>query len=118
MEIRSLIFVYINVIRKRFVNQEGSGNNWAYGFNSHGPKCRDKIFEKFNKMLENTDYVDGVVFMQSLAGGTGSGLGSYLTEQFKDEFPNINTLNIAVLPHLSGEVILQSYNCVLSIASL
>jgi tubulin delta len=56
-------YSYINIYFDRFVNQEGSGNNWSYGFNSHGPKCQEKIFEKFYKMLENTDYVDGVVFM-------------------------------------------------------
>ena len=35
-----------------------------------------------------------------------------------EEFSDIKVMNIAVLPHLTGEVILQSYNCVLSLSSL
>ena len=64
------------------------------------------------------DSAPGTFILQSLAGGTGSGLGSYVLEQFQDEFEDVSFLNIGVLPHLSGEVILQSYNIILSMASL
>jgi len=26
----------------------GSGNNWAYGFNEHGPGCIEEVFEKLD----------------------------------------------------------------------
>lgn len=61
-----------------FCQQEGSGNNWAYGHYKHGPKCGDSMIEKFRLLLEKQDSVDGIMFLQSLAGGTGSGIGSYL----------------------------------------
>jgi tubulin delta len=56
--------------------------------------------------------------MSSLAGGTGSGLGSCLIEAVADAHPELYRFNMCVVPHLSGEVILQSYNCALTIAAL
>lgn len=44
--------------------------------------------------------------MQSLAGGTGSGMGSFLLDLVDEEFPELNKINICVVPHLTGEVIL------------
>ncbi|KAL4449266.1 hypothetical protein ABPG74_015648 [Tetrahymena malaccensis] len=101
-----------------FTQQEGSGNNWAYGYNVHGLKCRDKILQIFQKLLEEIDFCEGIFLLQSLAGGTGSGLGSFILEMINDEYPELNKMNVCVAPHLTGEVILQSYNCVLTITSL
>ncbi len=101
-----------------YCKQEGSGNNWAYGFNHHGPECKAPILEKFRCLLEKIDYMQSLLFFQSLAGGTGSGLGSYLVEVIKENYPKFDLLNISVMPHLTGEVILQSYNCVLSLSTI
>jgi tubulin delta len=63
--------------------------------------------------------VRGVLTLQSVAGGTGSGLGSYLTEHvLRDAFPSALLLNAVVWPYASGEVIVQNYNALLTIASL
>ena len=101
-----------NVIHK----QSGSGNNWANGFFHHGPTIENTFVETLSKFSENFDYLDTVVLINSLAGGTGSGLGSYVAILLKDYFPEINLLNIAVWPHNSGEVIVNSYNTLLSIS--
>jgi len=98
--------------------QEGSGNNWAFGHNIHGPRNLEMISNAYSKLLENLDSAPGCFILQSLAGGTGSGLGSYLLEEFTDLYEDVSFLNIGVLPHQTGEVILQSYNTVLSMASL
>ena len=98
--------------------QEGSGNNWAFGHNSHGPELRTQVLEKFSHQLEKADYLDAVVFFQSLAGGTGSGFGSYLVEAVRDEYPEICIMNIAIMPHLTGEVIVQNYNTTLTCSKL
>lgn len=89
-----------------YCKQEGSGNNWAYGYNIHGKKSHDILSEKITKLLEKIDYSQGVILLQSLAGGTGSGLGSYLLELIADEFNELQKFNICVVPHISGEVIL------------
>jgi len=36
---------------------------------------------------EGSDSLEGFVFSHSIAGGTGSGLGSYLLENMSDNFP-------------------------------
>jgi tubulin delta len=40
-----------------FTKQEGSGNNWAYGYNVHGPKTEEEILKRVNRLLEETDYM-------------------------------------------------------------
>ena len=101
-----------------FCKQEGSGNNWAFGYSRHGPACKDEIFEKLSAQLERSDMTSGILMLQSLAGGTGSGVGSYLIDAIQDEYPGITLMNIGVMPHLTGEVTVQSYNLVLSLSKL
>jgi len=98
--------------------QEGSGNNWAFGHNVHGPSCIEPILEKFNRQLEKADFLDTVIFFQSLAGGTGSGFGSFLVEAVRENYPDIDILNIAVMPLLTGEVIVQNYNATMTLSTL
>jgi tubulin beta len=54
----------------------------------------------------------------SVAGGTGSGLGSRILEEVKKEFQELNILNINVFPFDIGENALQNYNTLLSLNSL
>lgn len=45
-----------------FNKEEGSGNNWGYGYHNHGKICYSAIKNKMNKVLENTDYIQNFVF--------------------------------------------------------
>ena len=54
----------------------------------------------------------------SLAGGTGSGLGTYLTYALKDNFEDAIIANHVVWPYTSGEVVLQNYNSLLTLSHL
>lgn len=74
--------------------------------------------DKVDKLLDNIDRLDGIVLVHSLAGGTGSGLGSYLNGSLKSHLGKTPIINLAVLPHSSGEVILQTYNAVLTLAEV
>ena len=67
-------------------------------------------------MSENIDYLDSIILINSLAGGTGSGLGSYVNVVIKEFFPTLNLFNISVWPHNTGEVVVNSYNTLLSIS--
>lgn len=60
------------------VKEEGSGNNWAYGCHVHGPSVREDLEKLLKKVVEQEDYVNCFVQLQSLAGGTGSGVGTYV----------------------------------------
>ena len=68
--------------------------------------------------LEKIDYFGGFQVLQSLAGGTGSGLGAHLIETLRDTFPKSCMVNLAVWPYQKGEVILQNYNVLLTMSSL
>ena len=96
--------------------QEGSGNNWANGFFNHGPSISNIVVDKINTISESLDYIDTILLINSLAGGTGSGLGSYINLLIKDYFPTLNLINLSIWPHDSGEVIVNSYNTILSIS--
>lgn len=105
--------------KSSFCKQEGSGNNWAFGFNHHGPSSEAEFDRIFSRIMEGCDYVNGFLLMKALAGGTGSGVGSFLVEYLKDLVgAKTPVINLVVLPHLSGEVILQYYNTIFSLSTL
>jgi tubulin gamma len=57
--------------------------------------------------------------MHSIAGGTGSGLGSFLLERLNDKFPKKLIQTYSVFPNLAeSDVIVQPYNSLLSMKRL
>merc|ERR1712112_97025 len=59
--------------------------------------------------------------IHSIAGGTGSGMGSYLLENINDRYPKKLTQTYSVFPLLSTEtsdVVVQPYNSVLTLKRL
>ena len=50
-----------------------------------------------------------------MAGGTGSGLGSFAMGVLRDLYPNTPIFACCVLPFREGEVAVQSYNACLSL---
>ncbi|MCO5561962.1 hypothetical protein L7F22_015588 [Adiantum nelumboides] len=66
-------------------------------------------------MVEMCDIFSGFITSQSLAGGTGAGVGSYLLEVMKDEYPSCHILSHCIWP-VEGEVSVQYYNVLLSLA--
>ena len=103
---------------QQFSQKRGSGNNWAHGFRVHGPKAREPVMELVRKEVERCDRLDGFVTLLSLAGGTGSGVGAYMTHALRDDYPHAHMLNPVVWPYDSGEVCVQNYNAVLTLAHL
>lgn len=101
-----------------FVAQSGSGNNWAAGYFYHGPRVEDQCIDLVRKEAECADLWAGVLMIQSVAGGTGSGLGSYLVEAIDHEFASIPVLSYCVWPYSSGEISVQCYNSLLSLSHL
>ena len=93
----------------------GCGNNWAYGFNSIGPKNHNIFHEKIQNLLEKIDFLGGFFTIQGLAGGTGSGVGTYFSEFIKELFPSKILMNCLIWPYSRGEIIVQSMNTLLTI---
>jgi tubulin delta len=70
-----------------YTQQSGSANNWAYGYSTHAPNSVAAVSERVRKEVERCDSLGGFLLLLSLAGGTGSGVGAYVTEALRDEYP-------------------------------
>jgi len=103
---------------QQFYYNSGSGNNWAFGYNVLGPKFKDMIANKIRKEVEKCDSLDGFVVMMSIAGGTGSGVGSYYLNELRENYSRATIINPYVLPYSQGEVAVQYYNSILSLANM
>lgn len=57
---------------------DGSGNNWACGYYNFKEKYSYWVVNRAQHLLEKEDTPHRFLFFNSLAGGSGSGLGSYL----------------------------------------
>ena len=101
-----------------YYKNRGSGNNWANGYLNYGPHASEKVSELVQKKLERCDRVGGILTLMSVAGGTGSGVGTRVTEQLRDMNPRTTLVNQIVWPYSSGEVIVQGYNTLLTLSHL
>lgn len=95
-----------------------TGNNWALGYHHHGSRCMEAVMDRVRSEVEQCDYFGGLLLLQSLAGGTGAGLGSRVAEELNMHFPSALQLSYAVWPYDAGEVLVQAYNTVLSVNKL
>uniref|UniRef100_A0A8C0V2X5 Tubulin delta chain n=1 Tax=Cyanistes caeruleus TaxID=156563 RepID=A0A8C0V2X5_CYACU len=101
-----------------FCQKQGSGNNWANGYSVHGPRHKEAIMNLVQKEAEKCDRLGGFFTIMSMAGGTGSGLGAFVTQCLRDAFPTSFILNHVIWPYGTGEVIVQNYNSVLTLSHL
>jgi tubulin gamma len=71
-----------------FIAREGggAGNNWASGYRQ-GSEHEDHVMEMIDREADGSDSLEGFVLCHSIAGGTGSGMGSFLLERLNDNFP-------------------------------
>lgn len=97
----------------------GAGNNWASG-HSQGERLQDEIFDIIDREAEGSDSLEGFVLCHSIAGGTGSGLGSYLLEKLTDRFPKKLVQTYSVFPNQDeiSDVVVQPYNSLLTLKRL
>merc|ERR1719379_265398 len=105
-----------------FISKDGggAGNNWAKGYAS-AEKVQEEIFEMIDREADGSDSLEGFVLIHSIAGGTGSGVGSYLLENINDRYPKKLIQTYSVFPMLASEtsdVVVQPYNSVLTLKRL
>ena len=101
-------------------SSSGSANNWAHGYNVHGPKQVEHIVRRVQKVADQDGAInDGILVTLALAGGTGSGLGTRVCEALREHFGRSMPILVhAVWPYESGEIVTQNYNIVLALAKL
>ena len=66
----------------------GTGGNWAKGYLTEGADLIDYALDSIRKEAEEWDLLYGFQFVNSLEGGTGSGMGSLILSHLKDEYPD------------------------------
>ncbi|KAF8820557.1 tubulin gamma chain [Cardiosporidium cionae] len=105
-----------------FISKEGggAGNNWGSGY-SQAEKVQEELMEMIDREADGSDSLEGFVLCHSIAGGTGSGMGSYLLENLNDRYPKKLIQTYSVFPLLTTEtsdVVVQPYNSVLTLKRL
>ena len=98
----------------------GAGNNWASGFRQ-GEEHSEQVVDMIDREADNSDSLEGFVLTHSIAGGTGSGMGSYLLEKLQDHFPKKLVTTYSVFPNwdqTQSDVVVQPYNSVLTLKRL
>lgn len=115
----------------------GAGNNWAQGY-SAGERVYEEMMEMIDREADGSDSLEvghsldsahkkkvvvvdplhqGFMLLHSIAGGTGSGLGSFLLERLNDRFPKKLIQTYSVFPEQS-DVVVQPYNSLLAMKRL
>ena len=104
-----------------FVAQDGggAGNNWASGFRQ-GEEHYELVLDMIDRESDNSDSLEGFQLCHSIAGGTGSGMGSYLLEKLNDHFPKklIQTYSVFPSHDDQSDVVVQPYNSLLTLKRL
>lgn len=117
----------------------GAGNNWAHGYAS-GERLYEEVMEMVDREAEGSDSLEvrtlslpspihrgcspsfsfqGFMIMHSIAGGTGSGFGSFVLERLNDKFPKKLIQTYSVFPNAQeGDVVVQPYNSLLTLKRL
>ncbi|THD00446.1 hypothetical protein EYZ11_000010 [Aspergillus tanneri] len=120
-----------------FIGQQGigAGNNWGAGY-SAGEVVQEEIFDMIDREADGSDSLEvgyagaggdqsransaqGFMFLHSIAGGTGSGMGSFILERMNDRFPKKLIQTYSVFPDTqSADVVVNPYNSLLAMRRL
>ena len=98
-------------------SNDGSGNCYARAFHTDGLSLAQQTMNTFRKEIERCDCLQGVRFLHSMAGGTGSGLSGLLMKSIYDYLDSgskciLYSACIAPSPSHSNKV-LEPYNTAL-----
>eukprot|EP00123_Amoebidium_parasiticum_P021950 comp7670_c0_seq1/m.3312 comp7670_c0_seq1/g.3312 ORF comp7670_c0_seq1/g.3312 comp7670_c0_seq1/m.3312 type:complete len:472 (-) comp7670_c0_seq1:349-1764(-) len=97
----------------------GAGNIWAQGY-SQCESVIDVIMDIINREADGSDSLEGFQLCHGIAGGTGSGMGSYILERLNDYFPKKLVQTYSVFPNQeeSSDIVVQPYNSILTLKRL
>ena len=95
-----------------------------------GQQFNEDVFDIIDREADGSDSLEGFVLTHSIAGGTGSGMGSYILERLAERYPKKLVQTYSVFPNQennSGEitssigvsdVVVQPYNSLLTLKRL
>lgn len=98
----------------------GAANNWQYGY-SYGLQYQEELINMIDRECDKCENLSTFQLMHSVAGGTGSGVGSLLLELLNDRYGSkkmINTFLIFPSNDKTSDVVVQPYNTLLTLKRL
>jgi len=110
-----------NIYLDRSSGGGGAGNNWAAGYGKGETTAQEALLDMLDREADGSDSLEGFQLFHSVAGGTGSGLGSFLLEAINDRFPKKIITTYSVFPNHGNQisdVVVQPYNSVLTMKRL
>ncbi|XP_061781992.1 tubulin delta chain isoform X2 [Nerophis lumbriciformis] len=87
-----------------FNQRQGCGNNWADGFCVQGPAHSEVMENLVRRQVERCERLSGFLPVMSVAGGTGSGVGTFVTQRLRDSYPKSFLVNHVTWPYSQGEL--------------
>ena len=90
----------------------------------HSGYSQGEVFDIIDCEAEGSDSLEGFMLTLSIAGGTGSGMGSYVLEKLADGFPKKLVQTYSVFPNqesnndVVSDVVVQPYNSILTLKRL
>ncbi|RKP29059.1 tubulin-domain-containing protein [Metschnikowia bicuspidata] len=101
-------------------NGSGAANNWQSG-HKYAARHEDELVTLIDRELDKCDNLLTFQLFHSVAGGTGSGVGSYLLELLDDRYGSkklVTTFSIFPSNERTSDVVVQPYNTVLTLQRL
>ena len=97
----------------------GAGNNWASGYDQ-AVEVQEDLLDMIDREADGSDSLEGFMLCHSIAGGTGSGMGSFLLEALNDRYPKKLLQTYSVFPNQNetSDVVVQPYNSILTLKRL
>jgi len=128
IDLEPRVLSHVQAELPRLFNQEniyqhpeggGAGNNWANGYDIGG-QVQEEIMDMIDREADGSESLEGFIMSHSIAGGTGSGMGSLLLEAINDHFPKKLIQTYSVFPNNQdgGDVVVQPYNSLLTLKRL
>jgi len=95
--------------------KEDAANNFARGHYTVGREIMDKVNDRLRKMVGNSDNVQGFLINHSVAGGTGSGLGSLILERIAHDYRKKSKIGFELYPSPTmATSVVEPYNAMLT----
>lgn len=101
-------------------NGSGAANNWQHGY-SYGLQHQEDLIDLIDREVDKCENLSTFQLFHSVAGGTGSGVGSLLLELLNDRYGSkkmINTFLVFPSNEKTSDVVVQPYNTILTLKRL
>eukprot|EP01084_Bolivina_argentea_P126497 223960_1 len=96
-------------------SNNGCNNLFSNGYYEQGIEALETIKDCINHELESCDCLQGWQLIQSLGGGTGSGLGTRISTYLRDYYPDRITSTYCIFPRSqnNNSLCISPYNVIL-----